>query len=49
VITVAFELVVLACVRWRYFETSFLRSFASITLGGAIIATISGAAGGAAG
>ena len=48
-ITVAFELVVLALIRWRYFETSFLRSFASITLGGVIIATISAALGSVAG
>jgi erythrin-vacuolar iron transport family protein len=49
VITVALELVVLAVIRWRFFETGFLRSFASVALGGAIIATISAALGGAAG
>jgi erythrin-vacuolar iron transport family protein len=48
-ITVACELVVLAVIRWRFFETGFLRSFASIALGGVIIATISAALGGAAG
>jgi VIT1/CCC1 family predicted Fe2+/Mn2+ transporter len=37
----AFELVTLAWIRRRFFGTSFLRSFISITLGGAIIATIS--------
>ena len=47
--TVALELVTLACIRWRLFHTGFISSFASITLGGAIIAAISallGAAGG---
>src|ERR1041385_309979 len=34
---VAFELLVLAWLRWRYFETSFARSFASVTIGGAVI------------
>jgi len=40
-----FELVTLAWVRQRFFGTGFLRSFISITLGGAIIATISAALG----
>jgi len=39
----------LATIRWRFFHTGFLPSFASITLGGAIIAAISAALGGAAG
>ncbi|MCW2491636.1 MAG: erythrin-vacuolar iron transport family protein [Pseudonocardiales bacterium] len=47
--TVAFELLTLAVVRWRFFKTGFVRSFASITLGGAIIAGISAALGAAAG
>jgi hypothetical protein len=47
--TVAFELLTLAVVRWRFFKTGFLRSFASITLGGAIIAGVSAALGAAAG
>ena len=42
---VAFELVVLAWLRWRFFETSFARSFASVTLGGAAIAAVSAALG----
>jgi VIT1/CCC1 family predicted Fe2+/Mn2+ transporter len=42
---VAFELVVLAWLRWRFFETSFARSFASVTLGGAAIAGVSAALG----
>ncbi|HEV8688387.1 MAG TPA: VIT1/CCC1 transporter family protein, partial [Gaiellaceae bacterium] len=41
VITVAFELVALAFLRWRFFNTSFVRSFVSVTLGGAIIAAVS--------
>jgi VIT1/CCC1 family predicted Fe2+/Mn2+ transporter len=49
VLVVAFELVVLAWMRWRFFETGFLRSFLSITLGGVIIVAISAALGGAAG
>jgi VIT1/CCC1 family predicted Fe2+/Mn2+ transporter len=47
--TIAFELVALAWIRWRFFNTSFLRSVASVTLGGAIIAAISAALGAAAG
>jgi erythrin-vacuolar iron transport family protein len=49
VIVLAFELVGLALIRWRFFHTGFLRSFASIGLGGAIIAAISAALGSAAG
>src|SRR2546426_7075769 len=49
VVTIAFELVALASIRWRFFHTGFLRSFASVALGGAIIAGISAAPGGAAG
>jgi VIT1/CCC1 family predicted Fe2+/Mn2+ transporter len=41
VITVAFELLVLAWIRARFFETGFLCSFASVALGGAIIAALS--------
>jgi hypothetical protein len=49
VIVIAFELVGLALIRWRFFHTGFVRSFASIGLGGAIIGAISAALGGAAG
>jgi VIT1/CCC1 family predicted Fe2+/Mn2+ transporter len=49
IVVVTFELVVLALIRWRFFKTGFLRSFLSITLGGAIIVAISAALGGAAG
>ncbi len=47
-IVVALELLVLAWLRWRYFETSFVRSFASITVGGLIIAGVSAGLGSAA-
>ena len=42
---VAFELVALAVLRWRFFETSFARSFASVTLGGVAIVAVSAALG----
>ena len=43
--TIAFELVTLAWIRWRFFSTGFVRSFVSIAMGGAIIASISAALG----
>jgi erythrin-vacuolar iron transport family protein len=46
-ITVALELLALAWIRQRFFATGFLRSFASVSLGGAIIVTISAALGAA--
>jgi erythrin-vacuolar iron transport family protein len=49
VAVVASELLALAVARWRFFGTSFLRSFASVTLGGLIIAGLGAALGGAAG
>jgi erythrin-vacuolar iron transport family protein len=42
---ITFELVALAVIRWRFFHTGFLRSFASVTLGGAIIVAVSAALG----
>ena len=45
VATIAVELVGLAWIRWRLFNTGFLRSFVSITIGGAIIAGVSAALG----
>ncbi len=48
VITVAFELVALAFLRWRFFNTSFVRSFFSVTVGGAVIAAVSALLGSAA-
>jgi VIT1/CCC1 family predicted Fe2+/Mn2+ transporter len=47
VVVVAFELVALSAIRWRFFKTGFVRSFVSITLGGAIIVGISAAIGSA--
>ncbi len=47
VIVVGFELVALAALRWRFFETSFARSFATVTLGGVAIAGVSAAVGSA--
>ena len=45
IVVVAVELVVLAWLRWRFFDTSFARSFASVTLGGVVIAGVSAALG----
>jgi VIT1/CCC1 family predicted Fe2+/Mn2+ transporter len=47
IITVAFELFTLAWIRGRFFHTGFLRSFASVTLAGAMIAAISAVLGAA--
>src|SRR5580693_2936223 len=44
-VAMAFELLTLAWIRRRFFGTGFLRSFISVTLGGAIIATIGAALG----
>jgi VIT1/CCC1 family predicted Fe2+/Mn2+ transporter len=49
VCVIALELLSLSWLRARFFSTGFLRSFASIALGGAIIAAVSAALGGAAG
>src|SRR5436190_10527815 len=47
IIVVALELVVLAWLRWRFFEVNFVRALASVTLGGVIIAAVSAALGSA--
>jgi VIT1/CCC1 family predicted Fe2+/Mn2+ transporter len=39
-IVVAFELVGLAAIRWRFFDTSFTKSLLYITFGGAVIALV---------
>jgi erythrin-vacuolar iron transport family protein len=44
-VAMAFELLVLAWIRRRFLGTRFLRSFVSVTLGGAVIATIGAALG----
>ena len=46
VLVIAVELLTLAWIRWRFFDTGFLRSFASVALGGAIIAAVSAGLGG---
>jgi VIT1/CCC1 family predicted Fe2+/Mn2+ transporter len=48
IVTVTIELIVLAVIRARFFRTGFLRSFATVTLGGAIIVAVSAALGSAA-
>ena len=40
VIVVAFELVALAWIRWRFFDTSFVKSLGLVSVAGAIIAVI---------
>src|SRR6266852_8574880 len=45
VIVVAFELVMLAFLRWRVFQVSFAGALAQVTLGGIIIAGVSAALG----
>ena len=41
IIVVAVELLILAWLRWRFFQVGFVRALASVTLGGVIIAGIS--------
>jgi erythrin-vacuolar iron transport family protein len=48
IVVVAGELLALAWLRWRYFEVSFVRALATVTLGGVIIAVVSAALGSAA-
>jgi len=45
VAVVSIELLVLAWLRWKFFATNFIRSFVSVTVGGAIIASLSAALG----
>jgi VIT1/CCC1 family predicted Fe2+/Mn2+ transporter len=44
-VVVAFELLMLAWIRWRFFGTSFAKSVAFITFGGGVIVAISAALG----
>jgi hypothetical protein len=44
-VVVAFELVVLAALRWRFFDTSFVKSLAAVSLGGGVIVAVSVALG----
>jgi VIT1/CCC1 family predicted Fe2+/Mn2+ transporter len=41
IVVVAFELLVLAWLRWKYFDDGFVRALAIVTLAGIIIAAIS--------
>jgi VIT1/CCC1 family predicted Fe2+/Mn2+ transporter len=41
VVVVAFELVGLALLRWRYFHDSFVRALAIVTVAGILIAAVS--------
>jgi len=45
IVVVAVELLTLAWLRHKFFQTSFARSFVAVTVGGAIIATLSGVLG----
>jgi VIT1/CCC1 family predicted Fe2+/Mn2+ transporter len=47
-VVVAIELLALAWIRWRFFHTSFLRSLVTISLAGALIATVGALLGSAA-
>jgi VIT1/CCC1 family predicted Fe2+/Mn2+ transporter len=47
VAVVAFELLILAWLRWKFFQVGFIRALASVTLGGVIIAAVSAALGSA--
>jgi VIT1/CCC1 family predicted Fe2+/Mn2+ transporter len=49
IVVVTLELLALAAIRAMFFETSFARSFVSVTVGGAIIAALSSLLGVAAG
>ena len=45
IVVVAFELIVLAWLRWRFFEVDFVKALAAVTLAGVIIAGVSAALG----
>ena len=46
VIVVAFELLLLAWLRWKFFKVSFVRALATVTLAGVVIAAVSAGLGG---
>ena len=48
IVVVGFELVTLAWLRWRFFEVSFVRAIATVTVGGVVIAAVSAGLGTAA-
>jgi VIT1/CCC1 family predicted Fe2+/Mn2+ transporter len=39
-VVVALELVGLAVIRWKFFETSFVKSLVAVSIGGAVIAVV---------
>jgi VIT1/CCC1 family predicted Fe2+/Mn2+ transporter len=39
-VVVAFELIALAVIRWKFFQTGFLKSLFAISIGGAVIAVV---------
>jgi len=39
-VVVAFELVMLAVIRWKFFATGFVRSLLAVSIGGAVIAIV---------
>ena len=39
-IVVAFELIMLAVIRWKFFQTGFVRSLVAVSIGGAVIAIV---------
>ncbi|MFL5953043.1 MAG: VIT1/CCC1 transporter family protein [Gaiellaceae bacterium] len=39
-IVVAFELIALAVIRWKFFSTGFLKSLLAVSVGGAVIAVV---------
>ena len=39
-IVVGFELIALAVLRWKFFDTSFLKSLLAVSVGGAVIAVV---------
>jgi VIT1/CCC1 family predicted Fe2+/Mn2+ transporter len=45
IVVVALELVILAWLRWRFFEVDFVKALAAVTLAGVIIAGVSAALG----
>jgi hypothetical protein len=45
---VAFELLTLAWLRWRFFEVSFARALGTVTFAGVVIAAVSAGLGSAA-
>jgi erythrin-vacuolar iron transport family protein len=47
VAVVAIELLLLAWLRWKFFEVGFVRALATVTLAGVVIAAVSAALGGA--